>query len=122
MGTCCGPFKRGKPATAVIPSQQCFADCCGNLCPPDDCCDRVKVQFQCGCGCDCSFKGYNFGGLKFKKKKSRNTGIPTFSKRTLEANGFTFAAATVPVPSSSSSSSSSCVCEPVVVEVVTDAC
>lgn len=124
MDKCCGPFKRGKPAKAVVPSQQCFADCCGNLCPPDGCCDSVKLHFQCGCGCDCAFKGYNFGGLKFKKKRSRNTGIPTFSKKVLEANGFTFAAATIPTPSSSSSgsSSSSCVCEPVVVDVATDGC
>lgn len=123
MNKCCGPFKRGKPAKAVVPSQQCFADCCGNLCPPDNCCDLVRINYNCGCECDCSFKGYNFGGLRFKKKKSRNTGVPTFSKKTLEANGFTFAAATIPTPpSSSSSSSSSCECGPVTVELTTDGC
>lgn len=121
MDKCCGPFKRGRPAKAVVPSQQCFADCCGNLCPPDGCCDLVRVRYNCGCGCDCAFKGYNFGGLTFKKKKSRNTGIPTFSKKTLEANGFTFAAATVPTPTSSSSSSS-CECSPLAVELTTDGC
>lgn len=107
MGNCCGPFKRGKPAKAVNPNQQCFADCCGNLCPPDNCCESVDVYFDCGCGCDCEFNGYNFSGLRFRKKKKKKPKVPTFSRKTLSENGFTFAEATVPVPSSSSSSSSS---------------
>lgn len=124
MGNCCGPFKRGRPAKAVNPSQQCFADCCGNLCPPEGCCASVKVGYECGCGCECTHKGFNFGGLRFKKKRLR---IPRFSKRTLAANGFTFSDGTVPTGSSSSSSessssSSSCVCEPFSVELTTDGC
>lgn len=111
MGNCCGPFKRGRAAVAVNPDQQCFVDCCGNLCPPEGCCDKVQVNFQCGCGCDCSHAGYNFNGLLFKRKRSRMGKIPTFSKRTLAANGFTFANdGTVPTPPSSSSSSSSTDC------------
>lgn len=116
MKNCCGPFKRGKPAKAKNPSLQCFVDCCGNLCPPDNCCDSVKLYYECGCGCDCVFNGYNFTGLVFKRKKKRKKrhglpDIPTFSKSVLEANGFTFAAATVPTPPSSSSSSSSDCCD-----------
>lgn len=138
MKNCCGPFKRGRPAKAVVPSQQCFVDCCGNLCPPDGCCDEVKIHLNCGCGCDCTFKGHNFGALRFRskrkqeKKKRRKRGeIPTFSKKALEENGFTFAAATIPTPptsspssesSSSSSSSSSCECRPMVVILSTTAC
>lgn len=125
MRNCCGPFKRGRPAKAINPSQQCFADCCGNVCPPEGCCDTVKIDYECGCGCDCVHNGFNFGGLKFKKK-SRRSKIPTFSKKTLAANGFTFADGTVPTSSSSSSesssSSSSCVCEPFGVELSTDGC
>lgn len=121
MSNCCGPFKRGRPAKAVNPSQQCFADCCGNICPPEGCCDRVRIEYGCGCGCDCSHKGFNFGGLKFKKKRSKSR-IPTFSKRTLAANGFTFADGTIPTSSSSSSSSSSCICHPFSVEIATDGC
>jgi hypothetical protein len=124
MGNCCGPFKRGRPAKAVVPTQQCFVDCCGNLCPPEGCCESVTVDYECGCGCECSHKGFNFGGLKFKKKRLK---IPRFSKRTLAANGFTFADGTVPTGSSSSSeesssSSSSCVCSPFGVELTTDGC
>jgi hypothetical protein len=125
MRNCCGPFKRGKPAKAINPSQQCFADCCGNLCPPDGCCETVKVEYQCGCGCDCTHEGYNFSGLRFKRKKKKSR-IPTFSKRTLAANGFTFADGTIPTSSSSSSdsssSSSSCVCAPFSVEISTEGC
>jgi hypothetical protein len=124
MKNCCGPFKRGRPAKAVNPKQQCFADCCGNLCPPDGCCDVVKVQYQCGCGCDCEHKGFNFSGLRFKRK-GKGKRIPTFSKKTLSANGFTFADGTIPTASSSSSessSSSSCICAPFSVEVSTDGC
>lgn len=124
MGNCCGPFKRGRPAKAVNPTQQCFADCCGNVCPPEGCCESVKVNYECGCGCDCTHRGFNFGGLKFKKKRLR---IPKFSKKTLAANGFTFADGTVPTGSSSSSeesssSSSSCVCDPFAVELTTNGC
>lgn len=123
MGNCCGPFKRGRPATAVNPAQQCFADCCGNLCPPEGCCDYIKVGYECGCGCECDHTGFNFSGLRFKKKKSR-TKIPKFSKKTLSANGFTFSDGTVPTgsSSSSSSSSSSCICSPFNVELKTDGC
>jgi hypothetical protein len=124
MRNCCGPFKRGKPAKAVNPNQQCFADCCGNLCPPDGCCDTVKVEYQCGCGCDCEHKGFNFSGLKFKRKRKKGR-IPSFSKKTLAANGFTFADGTIPTGSSSSSessSSSSCICSPYSVELSTDGC
>lgn len=127
MGNCCGPFKRGRPAKAVVPTQQCFADCCGNICPPEGCCESVKVNYECGCGCDCSHRGFNFGGLKFKKK-GRRSRIPTFSKKTLAANGFTFADGTVPTSSSSSSesssssSSSSCVCEAFGVQLTTSGC
>lgn len=124
MRNCCGPFKRGRPAKAVNPNQQCFADCCGNVCPPEGCCDKVRVDYECGCGCECSHRGFNFGGLKFKKKRGRSR-IPTFSKKTLAANGFTFADGTVPTGSSSSSSSSSsspCVCSPFSVEITTDGC
>ena len=107
MGDCCGPFKRGKPAKATNPKQQCFADCCGNLCPPDNCCSSVNVYFECGCKCDCEFNGYNFTGLRFKRKKKvpKAPLIPSFTRNTLSANGFTFAASgTIPsVPSSSSS-------------------
>lgn len=114
MKDCCGPFKRGKPAKAKNPNQQCFVDCCGNLCPPDNCCDSVKLYYECGCNCDCVFNGYNFTGLVFKRRKKRKKrgmpDIPTFSKSVLEANGFTFAMATVPGPPSSSSSSSSDCC------------
>lgn len=125
MGNCCGPFKRGRPAKAVVPSQQCFADCCGNLCPPEGCCDYVRVGYECGCGCECTHKGFNFGGLKFKRKAKRSR-IPKFSKKTLSANGFTFTDGTIPTGSSSSSSesssSSSCICEPFGVEIRTDGC
>lgn len=124
MRNCCGPFKRGKPAKAVNPNQQCFADCCGNICPPDGCCDTVKVEYQCGCDCDCEHRGFNFSGLKFKRKRKGGR-IPTFSKKTLAANGFTFADGTIPTASSSSSessSSSSCICAPFSVELATDGC
>lgn len=131
MKNCCGPFKRGKPAKATNPNQQCFVDCCGNLCPPDNCCDHVKIYYECGytyppnCQCDCQFDGYNFRGLTFKKKRKKGSpAIPTFSKQVLEANGFTFVAATVPVPSSSSSSSSSSCqpCSPALVDLTTTGC
>jgi hypothetical protein len=45
---CCGPFKYGRPGKALNPKQQCFVDCCGNMCPPEDCCDIVLVYFKCG--------------------------------------------------------------------------
>lgn len=123
MDKCCGPFKRGRPAKAVNPKQQCFADCCGNLCPPEDCCEEVKVTYRCGCECDCTYQGHKIGMFRLKKKRSKNTKVPTFSKKVLEENGFTFAAATVPTPTgSSSSSSSSCNCDDVVVGLTTDAC
>lgn len=124
MRNCCGPFKRGRPAKAINPNQQCFADCCGNICPPDGCCDTIKIEYQCGCDCDCDHKGFNFSGLKFKKKKRGNK-IPKFSKKTLASNGFTFADGTIPTPSSSSSessSSSSCICAPFNLEISTDGC
>jgi hypothetical protein len=137
MRNCCGPFKRGKPAKAVNPNQQCFADCCGNLCPPDGCCDTVKIEYQCGCGCDCEHKGFNFSGLKFKKK-SRRRKIPKFSKKSVAENGFSFGDGTIPgtIPVSSSStsgepsstsgdpssSSSSCECGAFQVEISTDGC
>ena len=76
MPNCCGPFKRGKPGRATNPAQQCFVDCC-NLCPPDNCCDSITIHFECGpssppeCKCDCVFDGYNFSGIKFKKKRKK---------------------------------------------------
>lgn len=114
MKNCCGPFKRGQPAKAVNPSQQCFVDCCGKLCPPDGCCDSVKVTFECGCGCKCAPQTYSFGGLKFKRKKRKDRfGLPSFSQKTLAANGFTFAVGGT-IPSSSSSSSGGWLCvEPI---------
>jgi hypothetical protein len=106
MKNCCGPFKRGQTAKAVNPNQQCFVDCCGKLCPPDGCCDSVKVEFECGCACKCDPQTYSFGGLKFRRKKRKNKfGLPSFSQKTLAANGFTFAVGGT-IPSSSSSSSS----------------
>ena len=118
MKNCCGPFKRGKPAKAINPNQQCFVDCCGDLCPPDGCCDSVKVMFECGCACECPPQSYNFGGLKFqRKKRKKKFGLPSFSQKTLAANGFTFAVGgTIPSSSSSSSSEGWLCVEPICVE------
>lgn len=80
---CCGPFKYGVPGRAVNPKQQCFVDCCDNMCPPEDCCDVVHIYYKCGSKdeeyeCDCTYENINFHGLLLKKKNNLPP-IPSFN-------------------------------------------
>lgn len=80
---CCGPFKYGVPGRAVNPKQQCFVDCCGNMCPPEDCCDVILIHYKCGSTnqeyeCDCTYENINFHGLLLKKKNNLPA-IPSFN-------------------------------------------
>lgn len=94
---CCGPFKYGKPAVAKNPNQQCFVGCCGDMCPPDDCCDSVLIYFECGSrktetysiGCDCVYDGINLHGILFKKKNN-NPPIPAFNLSQNQNSEFVF--------------------------------
>jgi hypothetical protein len=83
---CCGPFKYGTPGRAVNPSQQCFVDCCGNMCPPEDCCDEILIYIKCGSKnkeyeCDCTYENINFHGILLKKKNN----LPPIPKFDLSA-------------------------------------
>lgn len=77
-GECCGYFKYGQPGKAKNPKQQCFADCCGHMCPPEDCCKVITINYQCGStvqqyppsGCPCVYNGINFHGILYKKKNN----------------------------------------------------
>lgn len=73
---CCGNFEYGTKGVATNPNQQCFVNCCGNVCPPQDCCDSITITYQCGStagqypaeGCSCVYSGINFHGILYKKK------------------------------------------------------
>jgi hypothetical protein len=95
---CCGgPFKYGKPAVATNPNQQCFVGCCGNMCPPDDCCDSVLIYFECGStktesysmGCDCIYDAITLHGVLFKKKNNIPS-MPAFNLSQDENSEFVF--------------------------------